>query len=140
MKYDSVCTPDVQHDEANMLVEFIWLNKDLALPAFPWKGKNGRAWGKMVAAIKKLMREPYGLDPNQLAFYIHRCNTNKLESQDFAKAAVVAKKLLQKQDLKTLSVLYAQRRKNVLMSGIETVKSKRGTKTLLQLLEELENG
>jgi hypothetical protein len=41
MKYKSITTPSIEHDAANMLVELMWLNGNLMLGEFPWRGSIG---------------------------------------------------------------------------------------------------
>lgn len=141
MKYPSLTTPEIEHDEANLLAEFIWLNQDIRADIFPWRGHNGKAWGKLVAALKKLMREPYGLTAGQLAFYIWKCKPRFIDPQQFAKMAVVARRLFENYDLEQVSRLYEDWRRELASSGLERVKHKeQKPKTLLTFLRELERG
>lgn len=138
--YNSITTPNVQHDAANMLAEFIWLNSDINSDVFPWRGQNNKKWGKLVASLKKLMREPYGLSQEQLAFYIWHCRPANIRPQEFAKMAVVARRLFHKYDLEQVCVLYKNLRKELCSSGLEyTLYKKPKSKSLLAFLRELEN-
>jgi hypothetical protein len=140
-KYPSITTPDLEHDQANILVEFIWLNRDLFAGPFPWKNDSGSDWGKMVAAVKKLMKEPYGLTAEQIAFYIWRCKPHTIDSFQFAKMAVVARKLFRKHDLESVHRLYLDRRRESRGSGLENAEYKKEKpKSLLVFLRELERG
>ena len=139
MKYHSITTPDIEHDAANMLTEFVWLNRDIRADTFPWRGENGKTWGKIVAAFKKLMKEPYGLSSQQLAFYVWQCKPQFINPQEFAKMAVVARRLLRPFELDQVSLLYKDRRREM-SKGLETIEYKKQTKTLFSFLRELERG
>lgn len=139
--YQSITTPDIEHDAANILAEFIWLNRDVRADIYPWRGTNGSEWGKLVSCIKKLMKDPYGLSPEQLAFYIWKCKPVFITAQEFAKMAVVARKLFQHYDIEQVSRLYRDRRKELAASGLENAPYKKEKpKSLLTFLRELENG
>ena len=139
--YQSITTPDVEHDSANMLAEFIWLNREIRADIFPWRGENGKEWGKLVSALKKLMKEPYGLSAGQLAFYIWKCKPNFISSQEFAKMAVVARKLFEQYEIDQVARLYRDRRRELASSGLEKAQYKKEKpKSLLSFLRELENG
>lgn len=140
-KYESITTPNLEHDQANMLVEFIWLNRDVLAEPYPWKGEGGADWGKMVAAIKKLMKPPYNLSPEQIAFYIWKCKPHFIDSFQFAKMAVVARKLFRRYKLDEVHRLYCDRRRDTRGSGLEQVTYKQEKpKSLLTFLRELERG
>ena len=141
MRYQSITTADVQHDEANMLAEFIWLNRDIRADIYPWRGQNGKEWGKLVASLKKLMQEPYGLTAQQLAFYIWKCKPHIISPPEFAKMAVVARRLFQRFDLLQVARLYEDRRRELAASGLEHITYKQEKpKSLLTFLRELERG
>jgi len=138
-KYPSLTTPSIEHDVANILTEFIWLNRDINAGQFPWR--DNKEWGKMVAAIKKLMGEPYHLTHEQIAFYIYKCYPQDISPFQFAKMAVVARKLFRRYDLEELHRLYAQRRKDLAQPGLAKAEYKQQKpKTLLTFLKELERG
>lgn len=142
MLYPSITSSGVLHDAANMLTELIWLNRDIQLKDHPWKISqgHGRQWGKMVACIKKLMRD-FDLDSDQLAFYIYKCRPVNINGVEFAKMAVVAKKLFQKYDLTDLVRMYSERRQELKTSPIDLVKHKiQKPKSLVEFLKELEDG
>lgn len=139
MIYPSLTTPDIEHDAANLLTEFIWLNKDIRADVYPWRGDNGKQWGKSVAAIKKLMGDSYGLTAEQLAFYIWKCKPKVITPQQFAKMAVVARRLLEHYTLEQVSRLYEDWRRELASSGLEKAQYKKEKpKTLVSLLMELE--
>lgn len=139
MKYRSITTPEVEHDATNMLVELMWLNRDLTLGSFPWRGPKGREWGKAVSALKKLMKEPFSLSSAQLAFYIYRCTPKNIDGVEFGKMAVVARKLLQRFDLEELCGIYRGWRQERQVDGIDLAKHKKqDAKSLTALLKELE--
>ena len=141
MKYPSITTPEIEHDEANMLAEFIWLNSDIRADMFPWRGEHGKDWGRLVSALKKLMKDPYGLSAEQLAFYIWKCKPRQIRPEEFAKMAVVARKLFGSFDLTQVSILYQDRRRELASSGLEHVTYKQEKpKSLLTFLRELERG
>lgn len=141
MKYSSLTTPSIEHDAANLLAEFIWLNRDVRSDIYPWRGQNGKEWGRLVAALKKLMGEPYCLTAGQLAFYIWKCKPRQIDPQQFAKMAVVARRLFENYDLEQVSRLYTDWQKELASSGLEKAKYKeRKPKTLLSFLKDLERG
>lgn len=141
MKHASITTPDIEHDDANMLAEFICLNRDIRVDTYPWKGSGGKDWGRTVSALKKLMKEPYGLSAQQLAFYIWKCKPHIITSPEFAKMAVVARRLFQPYAIEQVSRLYQDRRKELAVSGLEKASYKQERpKSLLSFLRELERG
>jgi hypothetical protein len=139
LKHKSLTTVGVSHDDANLLTEFIWLNKDINCKEYPWK-KDLAKWGKTVSCLKKMMIEPYSLDKEQIAFYIYRCSPTEINSEEFAKMAIVAKKLFRKYDMLSLYNMYERRRQELKDVGLEkTIYKTSKTKSLTQFLEELEN-
>ena len=139
--YSSITTPNIEHDAANALAEFIWLNRDIRTDIYPWRGQNGREWGRIVAALKKLMKEPYGLTPQQIAFYIWNCKPRNINPQEFARMAVVARQLFEHYEIDQVQTLYKDRMKDLASSGLEKVAYKQEKpKTLFTFLRELENG
>ncbi len=143
MKYQSLTTPDVQNDQVNALTELILLNKDVAAPPYPWRGEHKAWWGKTVAALRRIMKT-HGITADQIAFYVYRCNPIEISSPEFAKMAVVAKKLFRKHDLGELIDMYRNRRDKVVdTGGMENAgyaERQPKRKTLAAFLEELENG
>ncbi len=107
-KYPSITTPDIQHNAANMITELILLNREGHVEASPWRGTHKPFWGKTVGAVSKLIRD-FKLEPDQLAFYVYKCEPTEIDAASFAKAAVVAKKLFQKFDLFGLVQIYRER-------------------------------
>jgi hypothetical protein len=142
-KYISITSPDVEHDAANMITELILLNDSLDIPTNPWRLPKYRAfWGRTVSCIRKLMKD-YELTPDQLAFYVKRCCPRKITSSEFAKAAVVARKLFRTEDLSDVVQIYKDRMSEYNMAksigeGLSKFK-KQETKSLMQFLRELEN-
>lgn len=110
MKYKSITTPEIEHDEANLLAEFIFLNNNISLEPFSWRNSTKAQWGKLVSCIKKLIRD-FNIEPDQLAFYIWKCHPRDINQTEFAKMAIVAKKLFKKHDLNALRTIYLERRK-----------------------------
>lgn len=150
MQYDSATSKGVKHDAANAITELIFINaqteRNLPISDSPWKNKNVRAfWSKTVSAVKKLMRD-FEITPDQLAFYVHRCNPIEIDGVEFAKAAVVAKKLLRKCDLAGLMSAANERLTQIaarnITEGMSTpvphAQPKR--KNLQAFLQELESG
>lgn len=139
MQYPSLTTPDIEHDAANLLAEFICLNRDIRVDIFPWRSQYGKEWGKVVAALKKLMKDPYGLTAEQLAFYIWKCKPHRIDPAQFAKMAVVAKRLFDHYELEQVSDFYKNWRRELAASGLEEAKYKKSKpKTLFTFLRELE--
>ncbi len=123
-KYQSITTPNVEHDAANMLVEFIWLNKHLNCDIFPWLNDGSKDWSRLVAAVKKLMKGPYNIDEQQMAYYIWECKPTSINPQEFARMAVVARRLLKTMSIDFVSGLYTQRKKDFAKSGLEKTRYK----------------
>jgi len=141
MIYNSITTPNIEHDAANALTEFIWLNRDVRTDIYPWRGDNGKEWGRLVAALKKLMGDSYGLTPQQLAFYIWNCKPRNINPKEFARMAVVARRLFEHYEIEQVQLLYKDRVKELSSSGLEALAHKKEKpKTLLSFLRELENG
>lgn len=141
MKYKSITTPDIEHDEANILAEMTWLNRDLGTDMFPWRGVNGKEWGQLVSAFKKLMGPSFGLSAEQLAFYVFKCRPQRISPPEFAKMAVVARKLFRRYHIEEVCRLYNDKRKEALKPGLEKAPYKQDKpKTLLTFLRELERG
>ncbi len=140
MKYNSITTPSIAHDAANAITELILLNQNFNIKEYPWRNEYKVFWGKTVSAIRKLMRD-FGITEDQLAFFVFKCAPQEISGDEFAKAAVVAKKLLQKYDLAQLMDLYRNRRSKAAVSSIEiTDYTYSKPKSLLSLLKELEHG
>lgn len=141
MKHSSITTPNIEHDDANMLAEFICLNRNIRIDTYPWKGSESKDWGRHVSALKKLMKEPYGLSAQQLAFYIWKCKPHTITSPEFAKMAVVARRLFKPYDIEQVAHLYQDRRRELAASGLERTSYKtERPKSLLSFLRELERG
>lgn len=139
-KYESLTTPGVQHDAVNMITELILLNKNTETPTYPWRSVGVMDfWKKTVAALRKLVKV-HGLDPEQLAFYVYRCQPTEINPAEFAKMAVVARKLFQKYDLESLVALYKTRLVSNKMEVLVPHKIQpEPKKSLLSFIKELEN-
>lgn len=141
MKYKSITTPDVEHDQANILTEMLWLNRDLSTDMFPWRGDNGKEWGRLVAAFKKLMGPSFGLSAEQLAFYVFKCKPHHINPPEFAKMAVVARKLFRRYNLDEVCRLYQDQRREFMKPGLEkAIFKQEKPKSFLTFLKELERG
>lgn len=140
--YNSITTPEVMHDEANFMTELIFLNRDINFKEYPWKQSKalGIEWGRTVACLKKLMRD-FDLTSDQLAFYIYKCHPVDINGNEFAKMAVVAKKLFQKYNLDDLARMFRERREALRTRGIDdTGYKQQKQKSLVDFIKELENG
>jgi predicted enzyme involved in methoxymalonyl-ACP biosynthesis len=140
-KYQSITTPDLKHDAANMLTELILINKDPMVSPYPWSHQHKVWWGKTVSAIKKLTKQ-FNITTDQLAFYVYRCRPVEIDGPEFAKMAVVAKKLFRKYDLQELVALYRatqQKNKGGSLDGIGYRKDRPKPKSLVDFLRELED-
>lgn len=144
MKYPSITTPEVEHDEANILTEMIWLNKDMRTDVYPWRGPNAKSWGSIVSALKKLMGSSFGLSSEQLAFYIYKCKPQYIRPPEFAKMAVVARKLFKRYDINEVCRLYSDKRQAILLEDVRSLAQvaykQDKPKSLLSFLRELERG
>ena len=141
MKYKSITTLDIEHDEANILAEMIWLNRDLTTGIFPWRGDNGKEWGRLVSSLKRLMGPSFGLSAEQLAFYVYKCKPHYINPPEFAKMAVVARKLFKRYNIVEVCRLYSDKRRECMRPGLEKASYKQETpKTFLTFLRELERG
>lgn len=148
MKHQSITMPTVQHDDFNIITELIFLNKFGNVKPYAWREEPYRKfWSSTLAIIRKL-NKVHSINIEQLAFYIYRCSPDSLSNEEFAKAAVVAKKLFLKFNLNELLAIYRERYKPVETSGLELVPyiqtnepvKETKKKTLFELLKELENG
>jgi len=144
MKYQSITTPNVEHDAANILTEMLWLNRDLRTDLFPWRGENCKEWGRLVAAFKKLMGPSFGLSDEQLAFYVFKCKPHYINPPEFAKMAVVARKLFRRYNIEEVCRLYRTDRERVLLGDIRGFAyapfKQEKPKSFLTFLKELERG
>lgn len=142
--YQSITTPDLRHDPSNMITELILLNRDWNPGPYPWKGKYRAFWGKTVAVVRRMIRD-HGLSPDQIAFYVYRCNPTEINGEEFGKVVTVAKKLFQRYDLQGLVESYRQKGQQATVSRLETTRvSKPRTaavaKSVLEFIKELEDG
>lgn len=141
MKYKSITTPEIEHDEANILAEMTWLNRNLASDIFPWRGDNSKDWGRLVSAFKRLMGPFFGLSAEQLAFYVYKCRPHYINPPEFAKMAVVARKLFRRYNIDEVCRLYADKRCEIMKPGLECAAYKQEKpKSFLTFLKELERG
>lgn len=139
IKYESITTSGVMHDAANMLTELILLNRGGKIAAFPWRSLGIKDfWMSTVAVLKKLIKI-HGLSEDQLAFYIFKCRPTEISSQEFAKAAVVAKKLFNKFALSSVVEIYRREFKINDNNPVINAKAISGGKSLVSFLKELEN-
>lgn len=139
--YQSLTTPEVYHDDANILTELVLLNNDPLVETFPWRGQYRKFWSKNVILIKKLMRD-FELTPDQLAFYIYHCSPLEISAKEFAKATIVPKKLFRKFNLQQLYDLYKNRREQAKEANLVTNYKVNTTKSksLSDFIKELESG
>ena len=140
MKFNSITTPPIQHDSFNMIAELMLLNTDMSVGSFTWRQeKYKKFWSKTVSCLKKLVGV-HDISIDQLAFYVFKCRPVEIDSVEFGKAAIVAKKLFRKFDLQDLVAIY---RTNYISYNsnpnwkIEYKTYKR--KNLIDFLKELEN-
>lgn len=145
MRYESITTPDLKHDAENAITELIILNSDLFAEPYCWrKGKSHAAtWGKTLSVIKKLTQEPFGLEVDQIAFYVYKCRPKKIDQKEFAKMAVVAQKLLQTMSLESLIDHYRKRKNELKPSISDGIKCScevtSGPRNLVDLIKEIED-
>jgi len=143
MKYKSITSENIEHDEANILTELLFLNHDLNIQPYPWRDKiYAKKWGKTVSLIKKLIRD-FQLSPEQIAFYIYKCKPISLSEKEFGKAATVAKKLLRFLNLSQLVETYRNRRNLIRsepVSDLLNFHKPAKKKSLLQLIKDIEDG
>jgi len=139
MKFKSITTPDVEHDTANIITELLFLNKEHKSIDAPWRQNHRLWWSKNVAAVKKLMRD-HDINEDQLAFYVFKCSPTEISSEEFGKAAVVAKKLFKKYNLNELVEHYRSHYKSSDNFIVLKIKEARKTKSLTQFLKELADG
>ncbi len=148
MKHQSITTPNLEHDDFNIITELLFLNKFGNVQQFPWRESVYRKfWSSTLAAIRKL-HNVHGLTVDQLAFYVFRCSPKEISQQEFGKCAIVAKKLFLKFNLNELVLRYREKFKPIEMTGLEmasygdreNIVATPKPKTLMELLKELENG
>lgn len=139
MKFKSITAPSVEHDAPNMITELLFLNKEHKIIDHPWRGSHRLWWSKTVSAIKKLMRD-HNISEDQLAFYVFKCSPTEISSEEFAKAAVVAKKLFKKYNLNELVEHYRSHYKISDDFIVLKIKESKQPKSLLEFLKELADG
>lgn len=139
VSYTSITSPPLRHNLANTLTELILLNKVAAPGEFPWRSTYKEWWGETVSCIRKLMKT-FNITGDQIAWYIYKCQPTELNGTEFAKLAVVAKKLFQKYDIEQLHRIYAERYRagqDVVLYSYSVPKK---TKSLSEFIKELESG
>lgn len=140
--FQSITTPQVNHDPSNMITELILLNRDWNPGPYPWRGKYRRFWSSTVAVVRRMIRD-FDLSPDQIAFYVYRCNPTELNGEEFAKVVTVAKKLFQRYDLEGLVESYRQKKQGATVSRLETARASEPrtapiAKSVLDFIKELE--
>lgn len=147
-KYRSITTPSIEHNEVNLLVEFMWLNRSLDLPEYPWrKAEAGKRWGSQVAALTKIIKS-FGISVEQIGFYIYKNSVVSINSLEFGRMAVVAARVLPEVDLDDLHIIYQDKKEKYdsIKSDFLPIahknylnKGQRG-KSLKEFIKDLENG
>lgn len=138
-KFDSITSPGIKHDEPNILTEFIFLNKNPKCEKLVWRGHGKKEWGQIVSCIRMMMKR-FKLSSDQIAFYIFYCRPTKLDSDEIAKLAVVAKKLFRKYSLPELYFSYQRRFTEATAEALDSIAYKPLTeKSFMQFIKELEN-
>ena len=139
MRFNSITTDNILHDVPNILTELVFINRYGLLDQAPWREKHKTEWGKIVAALKKIIKI-HKISADQMAFYIYHCQPTEINSTEFAKMAVVAKRLFQSYDLNYLVELYRSRyilSKEESKMIMSSAKPNRG-KSLAAFITELE--
>lgn len=148
-KYQSVTTPDIQHDPTNFLAEIFFLNKHGPLPQYPWRKGNPLAqeWGKTVSLFRKLVKT-HKIAPEQIGWYLHTYQPKVLETKSFGLMVWKIKNLFKHIDLKYLERLYAEKFRapssdkdhlNIIARSKHTVTPLTEPDNLLNILQKLES-
>jgi len=151
-KYQSVTTPDVQHDATNFLTEIFFLNKYGGLPPYPWrKGKPlAKEWGRIVSLLRKLIKT-HKVSPEQIAWYLHTFTPPTMDPKSIGLMVWNLKKikrLFRRLSLSYLCSLYTEKFKTTDQGYMSVqddytpeplvTEQKEGT-DLLSILKKLEN-
>lgn len=146
-KYQSITTPNVQHDPTNFLTEIFFLNKYGALPQYPWRKGNfiAKEWGSIVSIFRKLIKVHH-VDPEQIGWYLHEYLPKKIDSRSFGLMVWQIKKLFHRIDLDYLQRLYDEKFKKINKNYMNIkddfasipIKEDSGKKDLLSILKDLE--
>lgn len=153
-KIQSPSTPSVNHDASNLLVEFLMLNKYGVLDEFSWrKGKPlATEWGGVCKVVRRLLKT-LKIAPERLGWYIRRHNVTELDYSEFGLVKWKIEKYFPFGNLSKTADAYrsdlAKARIDLeadkSLGGVsyrtrEAGPSRTKRKTLLEVLEELENG
>jgi hypothetical protein len=153
MKFQSPSTSQVFHDESNLLVEFLMLNKYGVLDSFSWrKGQPlAKEWGQTCQIVRRLLKT-LKIAPERLGWYIRHHKITELVYAEFGLVKWKINKYFPFGNLAKTAEAYRvelqQARQNVIadraLEGVvyrtkDSSNCKR-KKTLLDVLEELEHG
>lgn len=84
MKFQSISTPSIQHDEANILTELILLNRYHFLTEFCWRKGNPQhvEWTHLVGAVKNIIKR-LKIHPDKLAWYVNKTKIQDINYDEF---------------------------------------------------------
>lgn len=150
MKYSSPSTPDVSHNLANFIVEAMLINKYGALPEGGWRKGRSLAgeWGPLLTKVQRV--KTLGVSLEQLAWFVQFFKVADLDYKEFGLLRWKIRKYFKWCNVENF-VAYYQRLHSVLAEknkkddyiegtvGYKTKQGASGTKTLSDILKELEN-
>ena len=108
MKYQSITTPEVQHDVSNFLTEIFFLNKHGLYKPYAWRKGNALAkdWPKIVSIFRKLVKT-HRILPEQLAWYLYKYQPKSIDIDSFGLMVWRIRKLFGKYSLKKIHSIYS---------------------------------
>ena len=148
-KYQSVTTPEVQHDSTNFLTEIFFLNKYGALPQYPWRKEYSfsKEWGKTVSLFRKLIKTHH-IKSEQIAWYLHTYLPKKIDAKSFGLMVWKIKTLFKHISLSYLQSLYTEKFKIIIDKShlnikdnfnLPSLKETQEGGDLFSILKDLEN-
>lgn len=84
-KYQSITTPGLMHDAANLLLEVYFLNKyNIPLPPYSWRkgAVLSKEWPQSLKLIKALLSR-HKLPPEKIAWYLYTYGAVDIEPKNF---------------------------------------------------------
>lgn len=120
-KYKSISTDSVNHDETNIIVEMLAINKFGKVQPYCWRKNNlcHEFWKKNLQFVRRILKYN-DITPAQLAFHITVHNISDIsDSISIAKSIVVSKKMNKNHNLSGIVEIYRQRYNKPGKSSVE---------------------
>lgn len=151
-KYESPSTPGVAHDLSNFIVEALLINRYGALPNAGWRKGQVLAteWSRLLTCVRRI-KNTLGVKLEQLAWYIHFYKIADINYADFGLLRWKVQRYFKWCNVDRFVAFYTTLHgqlvgeKNSYAENTVGYKTKeagtsRKTKTLSEILQELENG